>query len=104
MKKILQVHEYFRRNLDTIIPNLPKDSDYKLLSFTGLGGGKYPIIGIFPRTGKFKTDPKHSDFFNYFDAAENYIAQVGLESLLERSKDLPTPKWSDLENGMMYPD
>jgi len=104
MEKILCVHEYIRRNLDEIIPNLPKNSDYKLVSFEGKGGGKYPIIGIFPRTGKFEEDLSFSNFFEYFDVAEDYIARVGLENLLERSRNLPIPKWSDLEKGMMYPD
>lgn len=98
---IVSCLEYIRNEIPAIL-NVDKNNiEVFLVSFSNFLGQKYSVIGI--RTKENLIEIIDLDPFEIEEKIENWIANLGIENLKQKAKDITYIDWKTLESLKEYP-
>ncbi|MCD0472272.1 hypothetical protein [Flavobacterium sp. JAS] len=98
---IVSCFEYLRGKIPTILNIDRDDIEVFLVSFCNFSGQYYPAIGI-----RDKVDSKESvnfDFFEIDEKVETWLANLGIENLKQKAKEIKSIDWKTLQELKEYP-
>jgi hypothetical protein len=107
IKKEIQVIEYVRQNLYTIVPNLPQNLIFKIIKFNWKGGDHYPVIAILFKEDRTFNEQEKKVLDNLVlncEPLQSYMSEVGINLILDKAKNLHVPEWEFLKSGHHFPE
>jgi hypothetical protein len=107
IKKEIQVIEYVRQNLYTIVPNLPQNLIFKIIKFNWKGGDHYPVIAILFKEDRTFNEQEKKVLDNLVlncEPLQSYMSEVGINLILDKAKNLHVPEGEFLKSGHHFPE
>ncbi|BDD06788.1 hypothetical protein [Aureibacter tunicatorum] len=102
MDLIIKCLEYLRLRISDKFSELPDTVEYDLLAMTSFTGGQYPVIGMYSENeSDFDSVPS---FSLMYELIEQWIDEIGIESLKKEALQIETIDWEDLKWYGSFPD
>lgn len=101
MDALVAYLEAIRRELPNVFTDLPDSVDYYLLYVDSPHGSSYPAIGL--QISNEEDVDLVPSFLKMQDLMETWLLDFGMDSLMEKAKQVDAPTWDYLKKIRFYP-